>query len=104
MRAANISGEESGTWRHCKKSGEIIERAGPFLSAEPLRTQRSPGGGHRYHRKEARRRCSEAERRASPHDYREHKRLLGDYARPEGRVATWNGAAERISGYRTEEI
>src|SRR5262249_55392654 len=40
--------------------------------------------GHRYHRTQARRRCCEAERRASPRDYREHKRLLRDYARRTG--------------------
>jgi PAS domain S-box-containing protein len=96
--------ETSGPWRHRKKSGEIIEveiRSYPLV----------------FDGKQARlvvaldvttRNKSEAALRLSEERFRLMVSGVKDYAilmlDPDGRVVSWNEGAQRIKGYRAEEI
>ena len=86
-----------GTERPIADSGAPIRDAqgatrGAVLVFRDVTEERARGGS------------AAAERREAPADDRERSRLRDLHARPEGRVASWNPGAERIKGYREEEI
>jgi PAS domain S-box-containing protein len=96
--------EDSGSWRHTKKSGEIIDVE---IKSYPVRF-----GGREARLVAAldvtqRKRAEEALRR-SEERFRLTVSNVKDYAilmlDPEGRVISWNEGAERIKGYRADEI
>jgi PAS domain S-box-containing protein len=94
----------AGVWRHKKKDGTLIqvevtshevrygERRGELVLAQDV-TQRAG---------------AEAALRASEERFRLLVGNVRDYAiymlDPTGRVASWNGGAEQIKGYRADEI
>ena len=101
---APIAPQTSGPWRHKKRSGELIQaevRSYPLI----------------YGRRQARlvvaldvteRNRAEEALRTSEERFRLLVSGVKDYAiltlDPQGRIASWNEGAQRIKGYRAEEI
>jgi PAS domain S-box-containing protein len=96
--------EAAGVWRHCKKDGTVIDVE---ITSHPLV----------YGGKNARlvvatdvttRKKAEEALRQSEERFRLLVSEVADYAilmlDPEGRVASWNAGAERIKGYKADEI
>jgi PAS domain S-box-containing protein len=96
--------EAAGVWRHCKKDGTVINVE---ITSHPLV----------YGGKNARlvvatdvttRKKAEEALRQSEERFRLLVSEVADYAilmlDPEGRVASWNAGAERIKGYKADEI
>jgi PAS domain S-box-containing protein len=96
--------EVSGPWRHRKKDGTLIDVE---VTSDPLtfagRPARLVVATDITERKRAEEALRESEER-----FRSLVDGVKDYAifmlDPQGRVATWNAGAERIKGYRAEEI
>jgi PAS domain S-box-containing protein len=98
------SGQGSGSWRHRKKSGQLIDveiKSYPVLFAE--KSARLVVALDVTERKRA-----ETELRRSEERFRLMVSSVKDYAilmlDPQGHVISWNAGAERIKGYREEEI
>jgi PAS domain S-box-containing protein len=96
--------EGVGVWRHCKKDGTLIDVE---ITSHPLV----------YGGKNARlvvatdittRKKAEEALRQSEERFRLLVSEVADYAilmlDPEGRIASWNAGAERIKGYKADEI
>jgi PAS domain S-box-containing protein len=96
--------EAAGVWRHCKKDGTLIDVE---ITSHPLV----------YGGKNARlvvatdvttRKKAEEALRQSEERFRLLVSEVTDYAilmlDPEGRIASWNAGAERIKGYKADEI
>jgi PAS domain S-box-containing protein len=96
--------EAAGIWRHCKKDGTLIDVE---ITSHPLV----------YGGKNARlvvatdvttRKKAEEALRQSEERFRLLVSEVADYAilmlDPEGRIASWNAGAERIKGYKANEI
>jgi PAS domain S-box-containing protein len=100
----NESADDSGPWRHRKKSGEVIDvqiRSYPLKFND--RSARLVVATDITEKK----RAEDALKRSE-----EHLRMIisniKDYAvitlDPAGAITSWNGAAERIKGYKSEEV
>lgn len=96
--------EVSGPWRHRKKDGTLIDVE---ITSHPLTFAGRPARLVVATDITARKRAEEALRQ-SEERFRSLVEGVTDYAifmlDPQGRVATWNRGAERIKGYRAEEI
>jgi PAS domain S-box-containing protein len=96
--------ETSGPWRHRKKSGEVIEVE---VSSYPLMFEGREARLAVAVDITERNRADEALRR-SEERFRLMVSNVVDYAilmlDPEGQVVSWNEGAERIKGYKAEEI
>jgi PAS domain S-box-containing protein len=101
---APLDTETSGVWKHLKKGGTLIDVE---ITSHPLV----------YEGRDARlvvatdittRKRAEEALRQSEERFRLLVSEVADYAilmlDPEGRIASWNAGAERIKGYRSEEI
>jgi PAS domain S-box-containing protein len=96
--------EVSGPWRHTKKDGTLIDVE---VTSHPLTFSGRPArlvvATDITERKRAEEALQQSEER-----FRSLVEGVKDYAifmlDPQGRVATWNAGAERIKGYRAEEI
>jgi PAS domain S-box-containing protein len=104
IHKGNASSEESGPWRHRKKSGEIIDVQ---IRSYPLKFEGKPArlvvATDITEKKGAEDALKQSEERL--------RMIIGnikDYAVITldrlGHVTSWNGAAERINGYRAEEV
>jgi PAS domain S-box-containing protein len=103
LRAESESAEDTGPWRHRKKSGEIIDVQ---IRSYPLkfdsRSARIVVATDITEKKRAEDALKQSEER-----FRMIIANIKDYSvitlDPEGKVTSWNGAAERITGYRAED-
>lgn len=96
--------ESSGPWRHRKKSGELIDvevKSYPLLFAGKSARLVAALDVTERNRSEEALRQSEERFRLLVSGVKDYAILMLD---PEGRIATWSDAAERIKGYRAEEI
>jgi PAS domain S-box-containing protein len=104
VQRENESADDSGPWRHRKKSGEVIDvqiRSYPLKFND--RSARLVVATDITEKK----RAEDALKRSE-----EHLRMIisniKDYAvitlDPAGAITSWNGAAERIKGYKSEEV
>jgi PAS domain S-box-containing protein len=104
VRAESESAEDSGPWRHRKKSGEIIDVQ---IRSYPLkfdgRNARLVAATDVTEKKRAEDALKQSEERLRMiiSNIKDYSVIVLD---PEGMVTSWNGAAERIKGYRAEEI
>jgi PAS domain S-box-containing protein len=96
--------ESSGPWRHRKKSGEIIDveiKSYPLVFAGKQARLVVALDITERNRAEKALRLSEERFRLLVSGVKDYAILMLD---PEGHVASWNDGAERIKGYRAEEI
>lgn len=104
VRAASESAEDSGPWRHHKKSGEVIDvqiRSYPLTFAGRSARVVVATDITEKKRTEDALRQSEERLRMILTNIKDYSVITLD---PEGRVTSWNGAAERINGYGTDEV
>lgn len=108
-RALSIAAQEgrfeSEGWR-IRKDGT---RFWAHVIIDPIRSPDGPLLGYaKITRDLSERKAAEAELRASDHQFRTLVQGVGDYAiyllDPEGYVTNWNLGAQRIKGYRPDEI
>ena len=104
VRADNESAEDSGPWRHRKKSGESIDvqirsyplkfggRSARLVVATDVTEEK---------RAEDALKQSEESLRMIISNIKDYSVITLD---PQGMVTGWNGAAERTTGYRNDEI
>lgn len=101
---ASSGAENSGPWRHRKKSGEIIDveiKSYPLVFAgKPARLVVALDVTERNQAEKALR-LSEEKFRLLVSGVKDYAILMLD---PEGHIASWSDGAERIKGYRAEEI
>lgn len=104
VRAESESAEESGPWRHRKKSGEIIDvqiRSYPLMfDGRNARLVVATDITEKKRAEDALKR-SEERFRMMISNIKDYSVITLD---PEGKITSWNGAAERIKGYRAEEV
>jgi len=104
IREENASSEDSGTWRHCKKSGEIIDvqiRSYPLeFDGKPARLVVATDITEKKRAEDALKQ-SEERLRMIIGNIKDYAVITLDRL---GRVTSWNGAAARIHGYRAEEV
>jgi PAS domain S-box-containing protein len=101
---ASSGTETAGTWRHRKKDGTLIDAE---ITSHPLtfsgKAARLVVATDITEQKRSENRLKESEER-----FRLIVSNIKDYAiiglDPEGRVTSWNGGAQKIKGYREEEI
>ncbi len=104
VRADSESAEDSGPWRHRKRSGEIIDVQ---IRSYPLkfggRSARLVVATDITEKKRAEDALKQSEEslRMIISNIKDYSVITLD---PQGMVTGWNGAAERITGYRTEDI
>jgi PAS domain S-box-containing protein len=96
--------EHQGVWRHRKKDGTLIDvevtshpityagKEGRLVVATDITKRKKAQEGLRQ---------SEERHRLMVQEVKDYAILMLD---PEGRVVSWNAGAERIKGYRAEEI
>jgi len=104
LRDGNESGEDSGPWRHRKKSGEIIDVQ---IRSYPLkfdgRNARLVAATDITERKKAEDALKQSEERL-----RMIISNIKDYSvitlNKDGNITSWNGAAERIKGYPADQV
>jgi PAS domain S-box-containing protein len=104
LHKENASAEDSGPWRHRKKSGEMIDvqirsyplkfdgKAARLVVATDITEKK---------RSEDALKQSEERLRMIIGNIKDYAVITLDRF---GRVTSWNGAAERINGYRAEEV
>lgn len=101
---SEITSEDRGIWRHRKKDGTFIDveiRSHPFLYlGRQARLVVATDITERKQAEEALRR-SEERLRLMVSSVKDYAILMLD---PEGHIVSWNEGAERIKGYRAEEI
>ena len=104
IRKENASSEDSGPWRHRKKSGEIIDVQ---IRSYPLKFEGKPARLVVATDITEKKRADDALKQ-SEERFRMIIGNIKDYAVITldrfGHVTSWNGAAERIEGYRAEEV
>jgi PAS domain S-box-containing protein len=104
LRGENESAEDSGPWRHRKKSGEIISvqiRSYPLqFDGRPARLVVATDITEKKRAEDALKQ-SEERLRMIVSNIKDYAVITLD---EEGIVTSWNGAAERIKGYRAEQI
>jgi len=100
----NASSEDSGPWRHRKKSGEVIDVQ---IRSYPLKFDGKPGrlvvatDITEKKRAEDALKQSEERLRMIIANIKNYSVITLDRL---GHVSSWNGAAERIKGYRADEV
>ena len=100
----NASSEDSGPWRHRKKSGEVIDvqiRSYPLkFDGKPARLVVATDITEKKRAEDALKQ-SEERLRMIIANIKDYSVITLDRL---GHVTSWNGAAERIKGYRTDEV
>jgi PAS domain S-box-containing protein len=100
----NASSEDSGPWRHHKKSGEVIDvqiRSYPLkFLGKPARLVVATDITEKKRAEDALKQ-SEERLRMIIANIKDYSVITLDRL---GHVTSWNGAAERIKGYRTDEV
>ena len=104
VRADNESAEDSGPWRHRKKSGEIIDvqiRSYPLkFGGRSARLVVATDVTEKKRAEDALKQSEESLRMIIS-NIKDYSVITLD---PQGMVTGWNGAAERTTGYRNDEI
>lgn len=104
LRGENESAEDSGPWRHRKKSGEIIDvqvRSYPLqFEGRPARLVVATDITEKKRAEDALKQ-SEERLRMIVSNIKDYAVIALD---KDGIITSWNGAAERIKGYRAEQI